>query len=899
MSQIIDTTVRNLNDCGCCEGITVKTPGEITNRPGLTVIAYRVGTHAQFKESMLARLSSSQLQALRSLYTRSDDDFTIALLDAWAAVADVLTFYQERIANESYLRTATERVSILHLAHLIGYELRPGVAAGTYLAFTIEDAPGAPHKAIIDIGAKVQSSPGQGELPQLFETIEKIEARSEWNAIKPQLTQPHPIKVDTNPFYFEGITTGLRPGDGLLITPDDGSEPVFRQVESVTPQPEHHYTIVQLQPLPPKTEYVAGIKTSPAVRMLNPGPITSNYLNKIISSADLNAEAYVRNFVVKDIFDNIMAIHLPPPTVLAFRTKASVFGHNAPEWDLLPINQRIGEFDPRHPFDPKFFKDGIYSQRWGSWVDDTPALHKYPKEDTADLYLDNVYPGIVKNSFVILRDSIDWKLYSVKETTELTRCDFALTAKVSRLTLDASTADGFMIRGTTVYAQSEELALARMPIEKPVSGTQIELDGKLDEGLSAGRTIIICGELVQNPGVYRCEIATIAHIDQFLESDGFTRITLTTKLKNNSYVRDTVSINANIASATHGETVQEVLGGGDASQPYQRFTLRQPPMTYISAPTPSGAESTLRVRINDLLWHEVPTLYSRGIRDRVFVARTGDDGKTTIQFGDGQTGLRLPTGQENVRAIYRKGIGLAGNLEANKLSLLMTRPLGVRSVTNPLAANGAADRESLDDARRNAPLTILTLDRIVSLQDYEDFARAFAGVAKALATWTWAGQTRSVFVTVAGPDGAEIKSDSDLYKNLLSAMKKAGDPYVPIRVESYSRALFRIAFRVKVDPDYRSEQVLASVENSLRSHFSFDARDFGKPVMLSEVMAVIQAMPGVQAVDVDKLYRYGDEAKLNPGIAAAAPQAGTDNTVSAAELLTLDTAPFDNLGVMA
>ena len=56
----------------------------------------------------------------------SDDDLAIALLDAWATVADVLTFYQERIANEGFLRTATERRSVLELARAIGYELEPG-----------------------------------------------------------------------------------------------------------------------------------------------------------------------------------------------------------------------------------------------------------------------------------------------------------------------------------------------------------------------------------------------------------------------------------------------------------------------------------------------------------------------------------------------------------------------------------------------------------------------------------------------------------------------------------------------------------------------------------------------------------------------------------------------------
>ena len=126
---------------------------------------------------------------LEKLTTRSDNDLSIALLDSWATVADVLTFYQERIANEGFLRTCTERLSVLELARSIGYELRPGVAAGTFLAFTMEDSPGVAEKAMVDVGTKVQSIPAQGQMPQIFETIEKIEARHEWNSIKPLINK--------------------------------------------------------------------------------------------------------------------------------------------------------------------------------------------------------------------------------------------------------------------------------------------------------------------------------------------------------------------------------------------------------------------------------------------------------------------------------------------------------------------------------------------------------------------------------------------------------------------------------------------------------------------------------------------------------------------------------------
>jgi len=88
---------------------------------------------------MLARLSSKDYPELAALKSRNPDDPAIALLDSWATVADVLTFYQERIANEGYLRTATERRSILELARLIDYKLRPGVAATVYLAYTLAE----------------------------------------------------------------------------------------------------------------------------------------------------------------------------------------------------------------------------------------------------------------------------------------------------------------------------------------------------------------------------------------------------------------------------------------------------------------------------------------------------------------------------------------------------------------------------------------------------------------------------------------------------------------------------------------------------------------------------------------------------------------------------------------
>src|SRR3954454_15537470 len=168
--------------CGCCEGVEVLTPAKIWNRPGLSAIHYRVATHGAFLETMEARLSSlfldiltdqfdeqnqpitSRIYPLKDLPTRDRSDPAIALLDAWATVGDVLTFYQERIANEGYLRTATERRSVLELARLVGYTPRPGVAATAYMAYTLDTNQAEP--VTIAAGARSQSVPNPDETAQ-------------------------------------------------------------------------------------------------------------------------------------------------------------------------------------------------------------------------------------------------------------------------------------------------------------------------------------------------------------------------------------------------------------------------------------------------------------------------------------------------------------------------------------------------------------------------------------------------------------------------------------------------------------------------------------------------------------------------------------------------------------
>jgi hypothetical protein len=1035
-------------NCGCCEGTQRVTPVPTANRPGLPALAYRVGTHATFLETMLARLSSAELPALAGLRTRAGDDPAIALLDAWAVVGDVLTFYQERTANEGYLRTATERRSILELARLIGYTLRPGVSASTYLAYTLDEdrsqVPPKPTAVTIAAGARAQSVPGPGESPQSFETGADLEARSEWNGLLPRRSRPQTAESILNAsekdpdkagprVYLKGIATNLKQNDPLLLVLEEKLDPQLFRVIAVTADATANRTLVRLQPWSGAANVVRAVarlresiaghlssidglsnamkaRAKPVVELLTQlqsdlqgTPSPEELLAKINGSiltatADLRASlGNLQQFkklaaVLQDVSTDLgtaaavlseSVAHpvaataaaaaspttsgglvgvlskppsLPPagparlgrdastafasksdaglqllsafqpaladvlPAALsnalvsagsgiaayALRVKAAPFGNLAQKRNA--VNPRTGEITVIGEWP---VVEWIALRQGEDFIG--PILHEQPDV----LYLDSSYDKLLVSSATnpswIVIDASGWdprpagpdpapagpnlkpqaaplafplpliaRIEAVQ--ADISRADYGSTGKTTRIKLSQSwlqlrphkpddlntlpqlyDVDYRVIRSAAVYTQSESLELAEEPIDDPVCGGKdepIELEG-LSSGLQSGRWLIVSGERadIRNalgpvPGVEASELVMLAGVEQRVAEKlpgdkNHTFISLAANLAY-CYRRDTVVIYGNVAGATHGETRNEVLGSGDGSRPAQQFTLRQPPLTFVSASTPAGIDSTLQVRVNDVLWHETDSLAGLTPTDRRYITRTADDGKTTLVFGTGAYGARLPTGQENVKALYRNGIGKPGNVKAGQISLLSTRPLGVKAVVNPLPATGGADPESRDQARRNAPLAVMALDRLVSTQDYADFARTFAGIGKASAARLSDGRRQLVHVTIAGVDDIPIAATSDLYRNLTRALRQFGDQDQPIQVVVRRLLLLVMQARVQVLPDFQWESVEPLIRAALLDRFSFDGREFGQDVPASEAISTIQAVPGVACADLDK-----------------------------------------------
>jgi predicted phage baseplate assembly protein len=351
------------------------------------------------------------------------------------------------------------------------------------------------------------------------------------------------------------------------------------------------------------------------------------------------------------------------------------------------------------------------------------------------------------------------------------------------------------------------------------------------------------------------------------------------------YDGETVVINGNVAPAMAGDTVEEeVLGSGDASKPNQVFVLKKPPLSYVHAPTETGIASTLSVAVktgpvtrlpNELgelpaggvapvPWRKVDSLAYQTDTDRAYVVRTDDKGRTTVTFGDGINGARLPSGEENVVARYRSGGGLASNVAAGAVRTLGGRPATVRTATNPVAATGGADPETLDTAKVMAPLSTRPLRRVVSLSDYEDFARLYPGIGRAAAKELWDGKAWLMHITIGAAGGGSVASDSDLYRELGDSIRRHRASVRKLRLDGYRLITFDVDAAVTIDKDADPQDMESALKEFLADTFSSANRRFAQNVAASEIVVALQRHPGVVAVDLKAFHLTGSGKGTRP-----------------------------------
>jgi hypothetical protein len=1017
--------------CGCCE-LPAATPIAVFNRPSLTAIAFRVGTYASFRQSMLQRIARTQV--LSALQTRSDDDFAITLLDMWATVADVLTFYEERIANEGYLHTARLRDSIRRMARLLDYQLRPGVAATALLVFILDKSA----SLRIPIGLRVQSVPAEGEKPQVYETLESVLTDAKLNSLRIL-----PAPEGFNPLAKGSISGILAPGpEGLAaaaaISPGNRFllfEPTTGQLEELTVRElqviEHRVSLYWSGPIQGSnwsfdsrayavnrtfrifgynapTQYMEAVETpagsgdfiwtrrtfashaytpvgnvleldskyegiSAGTRLLICQPGIANDLVTVTAVSQGQATFLAPSATTSPVQDTVtrLTLDFAPSSISDRRTtviyeitspRIRFWGYRYPEKlssptvyvparRIDPETVEIGRTIENNAFTPgvQLLLNTIEAGRQVVLRDSAgePTLAEAISVAAIGLDVDVTTTPDDLTTALELRLNREEAQQLTGLRSSVLPATFTLTSGEPELSVRIGALPPRTIKLTstptnpgTAATQLQAGLRASLPLRPEFAqcrvthaeNTLIVLAGVPGLSITFGPTPpdpTTAGELgLVAPGAFRIDVllsgdltsfpsitnplrelsVTFGPIRPHIVTHGSApgdlnsaRTQLQTVLSNadpapafqrvlvmvvdsqllimpgtgGSSIQDYLAItlqadspfqfsassavlHGNVALASHGEKVtDEVLGDGDASVAFQKFELQKNPLTYILGAKPGGTESTLRVKVNNVLWAEVPSLFGRGPVDPAYTTRIADDGTVTVGFGDGRSGARLPSGRGNVVVDYRVGTGLEGRIAAGSLRTPLDLPIGLKSVTNPSEATGGADPESIEQARENAPITVRTFGRAVSLRDFEDLVRSSGEVAKALATWVWNREARAVHLTIAAQEG-QLFTPSDLAR-IQASLNMQRDPNHALFLDNYVQVPVVIAATVRVGPSYVASKVAETARAALLNALSFDSLRFGQPLAVSEIYAVLQQVEGVDSVDID-LFHFKNQS---------------------------------------
>jgi predicted phage baseplate assembly protein len=305
----------------------------------------------------------------------------------------------------------------------------------------------------------------------------------------------------------------------------------------------------------------------------------------------------------------------------------------------------------------------------------------------------------------------------------------------------------------------------------------------------------------------------------------------------------------NVIEITRGERVlNEVLGSSDGQSPYQRYTLRKKPLSWIeSAADSTGRSPFIDVAVDGIRWRRVGHLTEAGPEDRVYALIARPDGDTQVAFGDGVNGAIPPGGVANIVALsYRHGGG-AAKPPAGTVSQFKRPVRGVSRIHSPLGATGGADAEGPDELKQTAPGFALTLDRAVSVADFEAMAHSYSGILNAQATWGWEVRRQRALVRIAMiPDAGDPSAELRDYLEARAA------PGLAVEVTTAQGQSLPLAIDLVKSADHLAETVAAEAETALLDPFTGFLVPrrirIGAPLLRSELVARLHAVPGVTAV---------------------------------------------------
>ncbi|HEY8613613.1 MAG TPA: hypothetical protein VIL69_20330 [Roseomonas sp.] len=806
-------------------------PARVVNRAALPRIAYRVATYGEFRAALLRGLDRAV--ELRGWTHRAPDDPGIALLEGAAIIGDILTFYQERYANEAYLRTAGWRESVAELVRLLGYRLAPGI--GGRATFAIEVKGSAP--VGIPTGLPLKLDLAASPDPAEFQTAAPLTA---W----PHLSRFHLYRARS---YGKILPAGAN------------------QVEIALP-------LARAQSL--------GLKAGDRLMLVPPPP---GWINGSTFGAAQKAPQTVKVKAVTHSLDRTL-VELEAPLaeswtlpVTAWRLGRSFrhFGHTAPG-KTVQNTKSGGKIDGA-------------TERATNFLRHTDDDHSCSMTDCSLnlpgtlMPLDGEVQDLVVGGRVILRAEIregssgaPVSLTMLRSIAALRSASIgfaSLTGPSTLMTLGAPlTRENGNLQADLRDIQILEVTSPAIPL-RPMAGFSSAAFASGAKALSFYGTSAEAQAMTGRPMLLQrnseapLALTCTSTAAEFTLPAGipdvarmwplsFDRAPSPFTSADFDEAAPGVTVFGNLVEATQGKAEPvATLGNGDARAPFQTFKLPKAPLTYLpdAGATPPQAPE-LAVHVAGHEWQRVESLFGQEPQAEVYIVREDAEGNSYVQFGDGKTGARLPSGIGNVTANFRTGVGAFGAAKPGATPSAGQRIEGVDKVRLPGIVTGGQAPEAADLARSAAPGKIQGLGRLVSLRDFETEALLLPGITTASAVWALEDGMPALILHVLLEAGREAEF-SAAGATLRGWGKERGADRFAVAVR---QAWLRYAFldlTYAADPRLRAAEVEAAVRRALgptddpaaasSGLFGLRARRLGGKEYASRVEAVVQGVAGI------------------------------------------------------
>jgi hypothetical protein len=864
-----------------CPCGTVSFPEGICNPAGLPAIDFRIGDFVAFRHRLLQSLpNETELSAWRP---GAQGDLAVQMIEWWAYLADILTFYNERIANEAYLGTALLPESVNHLVQVLGYRPKPALGARGTLAALL--SPGARVPLTVPGGLQVQSKPGPGQAPQVFE-LDKQTTIGAPDVVRADVVPSNTPLLDSTSttLWLAGKIAGIKPADRLLLI----------NAQVLTAQTIADY---------------AWIKVSGTTAGSDPlgNPVTQLAFSAVSGSIASGAKAAEYVLLRSQQSSPLWGYPNSPPPISTTGLELAGIARGVTAGSLLLVDVPDGAAAAAAAAGAAA-ATALQSASAVVLASPSTTLPLAALETAAFAAATLEVAAIAAAAIAVLQTGQQARgiALAVQAGTLGTALAAALTASAAALATAAAAnpaaaaaANGLVPTPVIVRSYAEVVWYANgqgptPPIDRTIPAIAIphaEI-GLASPGLSSTWWQFIAPQVTVRWGWLPVGplVPVLGATDMTYPNGGTTLVvdpasssafpptpvpvllediagngaagTVTTG--GSPFISATLSgltpqpapslaspidLFFNLLGVSRGKTVpSEVLGSGNPSVAGQDFTLAQSPVTYQFDPASvsgSNFSSTVKVWVNGVQWQEVQSFYGQLPNAQVFVLREDDQGRTHATFGDGVNGAVLPTGTNNVVATYRYGAGYDAPA-SETLTVVLTPTPGLKGVQNPLPPTGGGDADQPSQLRSLAPRSVLTFNRAVSADDYAAIALTASGVTQAVASFAFDPLAQRPVVTlwIAGDDNARVAP--------AAALAGTEMPNQGLRVHKATPVPATLSLSYGRDPRYDDKAVQTGLTTALLDPdtglLGAGKVGIGQAIYQSQIAAACLAVPGVTAI---------------------------------------------------